>query len=190
MRYDDLPASRRRRMMLRALLRAGLSTTGLLVAYYVLPLQNRISGTSAVTLLVGLLLVAVLLVRQTRVILKADHPRMRAFESLAVSLPLFLLVFAAVYFATDRADHASFSERLSRTDALYFSVTVFASVGFGDIAPVTQPARIMVMIQMIGDLLLVGIVARVMLGAVQAGLRRQSAATPSDTTPAGSGPAD
>ena len=52
------------------------------------------------------------------------------------------------------------------------SRSVFASVGFGDIAPLTQGARVMVMIQMVGDLILVGVVARVMVGAVQAGLRR------------------
>jgi hypothetical protein len=178
--YDDLPKARRRRLMLRALLRPALSTTGLFLLYYVLPLDGRLTGTTVTSLVVGLILVAALLVWQVRAILTADYPRLRAIEALCVSLPLFLLVFAAVYFATGRNEAASFSEGLNRTDALYFTVTVFASVGFGDITPVTQSARIMVMIQMVGDLLVVGIVARVILSAVQAGLRRQEPVPPPD----------
>ena len=49
---------------------------------------------------------------------------------------------------------------------MYFAVTTSSSVGFGDIVPVTQTARIMVTIQKVGDLVVVGIVARVILGAV------------------------
>ena len=177
-RYDDLPASRRRRLLVRALLRPALSVTGLLLLYYQLPLKNRFTGTTAAALAVGLVFFAVLLTWQVRAILTADYPRLRAVEALAVSLPLFVLVFASVYFATARNAPSSFSEGLNRTDALYFSVTVFASVGFGDITPVSQPARIMVMIQMLGDLVVVGIVARVILSAVQAGLQRHESTTP------------
>ena len=64
--------------------------------------------------------------------------RLRVVETLSLSVPLFLLAFAALYFVTAYDTPASFSEALSRTDALYFTVTVFASVGFGDIAPVSE----------------------------------------------------
>jgi voltage-gated potassium channel len=175
---DDLPPSVRRRLMIRALVRPALSTTGLFLLYYLLPMEDRLTGTTAAGLLFGLVAFAALLTWQVRAILKADHPRLRAVEALAVSLPLFLLVFATVYFTTARNDPASFTEGLNRTDALYFAVTVFASVGFGDITPVTQGARVMVMIQMVGDLVVVGIVARVILSAVQVGLRRHEPETP------------
>jgi hypothetical protein len=102
----------------------------------------------------------------------ATYPRLRAIEALSLSAPPFLFVFAATYFATERGISGSFSEGLTRTDALYLAVTVFASVGFGDITPVTQAARVMVTVQMIGDLILVGLVARVILGAVRTGLRQ------------------
>jgi hypothetical protein len=45
------------------------------------------------------------------------------------------------------------------------------------IVPVTQAAHAMVMFQMLGDLVLVGIVARVIVGAVQPGLRRHQPGT-------------
>jgi hypothetical protein len=65
---------------------------------------------------------------------------------------------------------------MSRVGALYFTVTVFATVGFGDIVPVTDAARIVVMVQMVGDLVLVGVGVRVLLGAVQLGLERKNGA--------------
>ena len=171
--YDDLPSATRRRLILRALLRPALSTTVLLLLYYSLPLGNRLTGPTAVSLLLGLVLVAALLSWQVMNIRTAQYPRLRAIESLSVSVPLFLLVFAAAYFAIASKSPASFSEVLTRTDSLYFTVTVFATVGFGDITPVAQGARVMVMVQMLGDLVLVGIVAHVIVGAVQTGLRRR-----------------
>jgi voltage-gated potassium channel len=79
------------------------------------------------------------------------------------------------------AQPASFSEALERTDALYFTVTVFATVGFGDISPVSDTARVIVTVQMIADLLLLGLVLRALLNAVDKGRARQAAArAPSD----------
>jgi hypothetical protein len=75
------------------------------------------------------------------------------------------------------AQPASFSEAMERTDALYFTVTVFATVGFGDISPVSDAARIIVTVQMIADLLLLGLVLRALLNAVDKGRTRQSATT-------------
>jgi voltage-gated potassium channel len=60
---------------------------------------------------------------------------------------------------------------------------VFATVGFGDIAPVTDAARITTMVQMVGDLLVVGLVLRVMLGAVKQGRERRAGAAGSPGSP-------
>ena len=56
---------------------------------------------------------------------------------------------------------------------MYFTVTVFATVGFGDITAVTETARGVVIVQMLLGLVLVGVIARVIFGAVQEGRRRQ-----------------
>ena len=181
--YDDLPAGTRRWMILWAVLRPALIMIGLLLMYYLLPLWDRHTSSTAVSLLLGLLLVSVLLSWQIGKITTARYPRIRAIEALALTGPLFILVFATVYFATGQSNPAAFSEGLSRTDSLYFTVTVFSSVGFGDIVPVTETARVLVIIQMLGDLVLVGIVARVILGAVQSGLRRNQAGTQVDREP-------
>ena len=74
----------------------------------------------------------------------------------------------------ERASAASFTEPLTRTDALYFSVTVFSTVGFGDIAAKSEPARIVLIVQMLGDLALLGAGVRLLLGAVRRGQERRS----------------
>lgn len=180
LKYDDLPKSTRRRMILRAVVRPALIIIGLLLMYYLMPLWDRHTLSTGVSLVLGLALVVVVLAWQIRKISTSRYPRLRAIEALSFSAPLFILVFATAYFATGQGNPDSFSQGLNRTDALYFAVTTFSSVGFGDIVPVSQVARVMVMIQMLGDLVLVGIVARVILGAVQSGLRRHESGTQPD----------
>ena len=69
-----------------------------------------------------------------------------------------------------RADPSNFNVYpLTRTDSLYFTVTVFATVGFGDITATSQTARLIVTVQMILDLIVLGLGIRVFLGAVQRG---------------------
>lgn len=93
-------------------------------------------------------------------------------ESLAAVLSLFVLLFASSYYLLERSAHGSFTEPLTRTDALYFTLTVVSTVGFGDITARTETARVMTMIQIFGGLLLAGIAARVVVRAVEAGRRR------------------
>ena len=66
---------------------------------------------------------------------------------------------------------------MTRTDALYFTVTIFATVGFGDITAVTQTARVVTMVQMLLDLIVLGLLIRLVLSAVQTSQQRR-AATP------------
>jgi voltage-gated potassium channel len=93
-------------------------------------------------------------------------------EALSLSLPLFLVMFSMVYVVLSASEPAAFSEPLTRIDGLYFVVTVFATVGFGDIAPVSEVARVLTTVQMIGDLLLIGLVLKVFTAAV--GRRRRA----------------
>jgi hypothetical protein len=87
---------------------------------------------------------------------------------------LFVLMFAAAYFTMSATSGSNFSEPLSRIDALYFTVTVFATVGFGDITATSDAARILVVVQMISGLLFLGFGVRLLLGATQMSLQRES----------------
>jgi voltage-gated potassium channel len=157
-----------------------------LVLFYTIPIKPVVDVGTLVRLVIGLVAVAALLAWQVRAIAQSPYPALRAVETLTVALPLFLLVFAATYTVISQAQPPSFSEELSRTDALYFVVTVFATVGFGDIAPVSAAARVLVTIQMVADLLLIGLVLRVLLNAVERGRARQRGGPPATDAPAGS----
>ena len=61
----------------------------------------------------------------------------------------------------------NFGEPLTRTDALYFTVTVFSTVGFGNIRGKTEAARLVVTGQMIVDLAPFGLSVKVIVGAVK-----------------------
>ena len=166
-----------RRRVVLALLRASLTATVLVVLYYTVPVSGAMDASAVVLLLVGLLVFAVVITWQIRSILVSSYPGLRAVEALAFAIPLFLLLFALVYFKMADLQAQAFSEPLNRTDALYFTITVFATVGFGDITPLTQPARVATMVQMLGDLVVVGLVLQVMIGAVKAGRQRRDAAS-------------
>ena len=86
-------------------------------------------------------------------IIRARYPGVRAIEALAATAPLFLLLFAATYVLMARLTEQLQRARAHKTDSLYFTVTVFATVGFGDITATSQAARLMVTAQMILDLI-------------------------------------
>ena len=88
--------------------------------------------------------------------------------------PAGVVLFASTYFLMERASAASFTQPLTRTDALYFTVTVFSTVGFGDITAKSETARVVLIVQMLADLVLLGAGIRVLLGAVQRGRARGS----------------
>ena len=168
----DFPVTVPRGPLLLGLARILLTVTGLVVLYYLLPLERGFQGPSLLRLMGGLLGVGLLVAWQVRAILRARHPALRAVEAIALSLPLFLLLFAATYVLLAGTEAGSFTEPLSRTDGIYFAVTVFATVGFGDISPVTEVARVLTTLQMVGDLVLIGLVLRIFLIAVNHGRRR------------------
>jgi hypothetical protein len=155
------------------LLRALGSTVGLVVIYYLLPLDRTSIGVAVGMLAFGLVALVGLVAFQVRSIIKAKYPALRAVGALATSVPLFLLLFAGTYFVMGGVSEANFNEPLTRTDALYFTVTVFATVGFGDIVATTEGARVVVMGQMIAGIVTIGLGARVIVDAVQRGQQRQ-----------------
>ncbi len=120
---------------LRALLRPALTATVLVVLYYVLPFDRGADPHALRLLGLGLLGLSGVAVWQVRAILRSPHPVAQAVQALAVAVPLHLVLFAATDVLLSGHAQTAFTEPLTRTDALYFTVTVFATVGFGDISP-------------------------------------------------------
>ncbi|TRW45699.1 potassium channel family protein [Georgenia yuyongxinii] len=166
---EPLTPRHRRWLITRGLLRALATTVVMVALYYVLPLDRRSGAYVFAVLAVGVGLLAGMTAWQVRAIEYSDHPSIRAVQSLASLTPLFLLLFASTYLLLSRADPAMFTEELTRTDALYFTVTIFATVGFGDISAQSDTARLVVTIQMLLDLVVLGLGIQVILGAVKRG---------------------
>ncbi|MFF3883781.1 potassium channel family protein [Streptomyces sp. NPDC001914] len=156
-----------------------------MAAYYLLPLDQEFNLATILVLVGGILAVALLLAWQIREITLAPRPELRAMEALATSAPLYMLLFATTYYLMGRSAAGSFSETLSRTDSLYFTVTVFSTVGFGDITPRSEAARLLVTGQMVVNVLLIGVAARLLVSAVQRGRLQQNLPPPGarDTGP-------
>jgi voltage-gated potassium channel len=180
---QSLAPAQRRRLVTLALLRSFATTVVLVALYYVLPLDRLTRVSLAVVLTVGVLVLVVVSSWQVRRIVAARYPGVRAVEALAVTAPLFLLLFASAYYLMARSVPGSFSGALTRTDSLYFTVSTFSTVGFGDITAVSEAARLVVTAQMILDLLVLGLGIRVFVGAVQLGRQRahQDTADPGDS---------
>ena len=162
-----------RRDWVMTAVRAIVSVTVLLLLYYFLPVENRPHESVILRLTAGLAFFVAVLVVEVRAIAKDRHPMLRAGISMATVVPLFLVVFAWTYLTLSHSDPAAFGSALTRTDSLYFTVTVFSTVGFGDITAKTQVARLVVTVQMLADLGVFAVVVRLILGvATRAAGRR------------------
>ncbi|MEU3791547.1 potassium channel family protein [Streptomyces fructofermentans] len=171
-----------RRGALVAVARAAVIVVALVTGYYVLPLSAQGAG-DVLFFAIGLVLVLLVFLWEVRNIVRSPYPRLKAIEALAATIVLFLVLFSGGYFVLEDSTPGSFNEPLTRTDALYFTLTTFSTVGYGDIVAGSQTARVLVTLQMVCGLLLVGGAARVLTGAVQAGLRQQHRTPPPDADP-------
>jgi hypothetical protein len=148
----------------RSVLRAGGVVVGLFGAFAVLPLRGDLWWVG-VCIGAGLLIaVGPLALSRLRKVLASERPAIEAFEALVQLSAMLITGFAAVFYAVNR-DGTELPGLDTRVDALYFTVTTLSTVGFGDIVPKSQNARILVMIQMVVDLIFVVVAIRVFAAA-------------------------
>jgi voltage-gated potassium channel len=163
----------RRHLALTAL-RTSITAAGMVLVYFVAPINLREHATIAGRLAVGLALFIAALAYEVRAIARARHPILRAAVAMALIIPLFIVVFSWTYLTMSLSSPAAFGLRFSRISALYFTVTVFSTVGFGDIAPKTDIARLVVTAQMLCDVVVVVAVVRLLLGVAHGALDKRS----------------
>ncbi|WP_313408956.1 potassium channel family protein [Aeromicrobium sp.] len=151
-----------------AVARVAVSVTALVAAYYLVPARS--SGSDLPWLLLSLAVFASVVAIQVPMIARSDFPVIRAVEALTLAIPVFLLIFARGYLSASLGDPDAFSQPLDHTDALYFTVSTFVTVGFGDIVAHSEAMRIAVTAQMILDLVILGAVVRIFMTAARRGL--------------------
>lgn len=134
------------------------------VGYYVLP--TRVDGqVGYLRLLVSVLSLGLLMavfraqMRRSRRVLTPSYLRI---QWLLIVLYLLILAFALLYSFIAELAPGQFVGIEDRTDALYFSVTIVATVGLGDIHPSGTVGQVATTAQMVFDLVYLGTALRLL----------------------------
>jgi voltage-gated potassium channel len=173
-RRRELNRKQARRALLWTVIRCFVGVALVFSGYYLVTFDDRrpTGNLAILEIVIGGVLFAVVLTVEVRAIAKAHYPVLRALEATVISLFLFIVVFASTYLTLSHVDEQSFSEHLNRTAALYFTIVTLGTVGYGDIAPSSQPARLVVSLQILLDLVFLAALLRVVVAAARRGLTR------------------
>nr|WP_253195623.1 potassium channel family protein [Streptomyces sp. JHA26] len=123
---------------------------GLVTTYFLLPLDRLGSDRPVLSWLLfalALAAVAALLLRQIRHVL-TDRAGARPGMVIALLVMLSVHVFASAYYVLAEQP-GEFDGLRTRVDSLYFTVVTLATVGYGDITPLGQTARIVTVLQIL-----------------------------------------
>lgn len=129
------------------LVRTGIAAA-VVVAYFLLPLDQlgpQRPVLSWALFAVLLTAVAVALLRQIRHVL-LNRPDTRPGVVISLLIVLSVHVFSAGYYALAKQP-GEFNGLHTKIDALYFTVVTLATVGYGDITPRGQAARVVAVLQ-------------------------------------------
>jgi voltage-gated potassium channel len=146
--------------------RLGVQLGAMVVAFYVVPVEPLSTSSLAVRAAATLLLVGLVVWLVSREVLRevrAPAGEVRLARLLRVVVGGMLL-FALADFLVATLGPGQFAGLVTRTDALYFTLTTFTTVGFGDVHAVGQFARGLVIVQVLFNVI-------VLAAAVQALIR-------------------
>jgi hypothetical protein len=167
-RIPQLSQHDRRRLIITTALRTCLNVAMLLVIYVLLPVDSMTTSGALVRLVGVFVILGLVVASQVHAITTANFPDLRAIEAIIVAVAVFIVLFALLYIGVGQSSPSNFSEPLDRVSAFYFTVTVLATVGFGDIVARSDLARLIVTVQMLLDLALLAIVVRVFFSVARA----------------------
>jgi voltage-gated potassium channel len=167
-----------------------LVVTLLLVAaatavYFVIPVPGRMHEASWAIMFSGGVIVLALL------IMLAIRRLLRAGEQARIRGLVLLLTVTVLFFSWADASVAAlpdqFAQLTNKTDALYFNVSTLATVGFGDVHPVGQLARAAVTLQIVFNLVFLGMAVSVITGYFRRRALGRAQAGPGPKNSAGQG---
>ena len=162
-RLDELDVATRRWLIARAVAVSVLIVAGLLTTFSLFPWEGATAGRVGTRIVIVIVSLVVVTTFAIRYVVLSKYPVLTVFQALAAVVGFALVAFASVYLLMSIDHEHAFSEPLSRTDALYFSLTTATTIGYGDISAKTEVARIVVMIQMVINVVVIGVAARVLV---------------------------
>jgi hypothetical protein len=171
-RLSELNVAQRRQAIVRMVVELAMSWGLLFLVYFILPFDNPKMGGAWLHLVAALAVFSAVMARQILQIVTSDLPELKAIKTLFFSAALFIVIFASIYLSMSTGSPFTFSEPLNHVKSLYFTVTVLATVGFGDITPKNDTARMIVTMQMVLDLAFLAVLVRVIVRAAKTGLTR------------------
>lgn len=157
-------------------LRTGL---GLVIIFWLLSLVPDVPNFQLAlpyAMLIMGVVIYIVVRKQFRRIQSSPHPFLTSAESLILAAAIFLSLFAGFYVMLNGLHPGSFSEELTHFTSLYFALTVFSTVGFGDITPVSDLARGFTMAQMAIGIGFIALLVKVFGTAAQHAMRRRKRA--------------
>lgn len=150
---DVLP----RRLLMVALARVLGILAGTLAVYFLVPIEGSgVARAAALAACVGIATILTVFARQMSRVSRSRRPALAALEALVLVFGLFLCFFALLYVSLSANDPGAFTQDVDKVAGIYFTTTILTTVGFGDISPVSDTARIMVTLQMVLGLILLG----------------------------------
>jgi voltage-gated potassium channel len=135
-----------------------LGVVGLtLLAYFLVPVEGQAAArAAALTAGAGIAIILAVFARQISRVSRSRRPVVAALEALVLVFGMFLALFALLYVSISTSDPQAFTQDIDKVAGIYFTTTVLTTVGFGDISPVSQPARVLVTLQMVLGMVLIG----------------------------------
>jgi voltage-gated potassium channel len=157
----DPDASRaQRRAIGRSVARTVLVLFGVTAVFLLVPVRALPGGDSlliAAVFLIGLAGTATLIVWQVMAYRDAKLSGRARLQGLLVALYVAVLFFALSYYLMAMSNPDQIAGLRTRMDALYFSLTIVSTVGFGDVHADGQAARAIVSLQLAFNLLFVSL---------------------------------
>jgi voltage-gated potassium channel len=153
----------------------------MLMAYFRLPaatLSITDVGVAVALVLAALGVLLWLFVRQIRRVPTADAPMVQSISALVVVFVPFLLLFSYIYLSLAARGEGQMVGLKTHLDALYFTVTMLTTVGFGDISPSGQVARAVATTQMLVNVIFLGFLVRVAFQVAQNARRSRQESPP------------
>jgi len=159
---------RPRRSTLRKAVLTVLTIVVPIVVYFVLPLDKEFGVLIATALVITAAASLIpISIRQAQLVLTSGDPLFDAMRCIVSALVFLVTAFSSAYFVLAANYDNQINGLNTKLDGIYFTITILATVGFGDISATGQTARAIVSGQMVVNFAVLAVSLRVIAWALK-----------------------